>query len=291
MPSETAERERAVREVPVTALRDKVAELVVEANYNIGEDVLVALREARETEESELGRDVLVQLVENYEMARTERVPACQDTGLTVVFLEIGQDVHLVDGDLTEAINEGVRRGSKDGYLRASIVGDPFLRENTGDNTPAVVHTEIVPGDRIRLTVACKGFGSENKSRLVMLTPADGVEGVKKFVRETVELAGAQACPPLIIGVGIGGTFEKAALLAKKAVVRPLTEANPRDDLQALELEILEEINKLGIGPQGFGGVKTALGVNIETYATHIGGLPVAVNIGCHSNRHLEGWV
>jgi len=263
----------------------------MEANYCIGDDVLDALRQAAEEEQSPLGRDILTQLVANYELARQERVPACQDTGLTIVFLEIGQDVHLVGGDLREAVNAGIREGTKAGFLRNSVVGDPLLRRNTGDNAPGVLHVDIIPGDRVHVTVACKGFGSENKSRLAMLTPADGVEGVKRFVVETVDRAGAQACPPLIVGVGIGGSFELAARLAKQAVIRPINQRHPRPDIRALEEELLEEVNRLGIGPQGLGGIKTALAVNIEVYPTHIAGLPVAVNIGCHSNRHRDVWL
>jgi len=284
-------RETLPRRVHVDAIRQAVAELLIEANYCIGDDVLDALRQAAEEEQSPLGRDILTQLVANYELARQERVPACQDTGLTIVFLEIGQDVHLVGGDLREAVNAGIREGTKAGFLRNSVVGDPLLRRNTGDNAPAVLHVDIIPGDRVHVTVACKGFGSENKSRLAMLTPADGVEGVKRFVVETVDRAGAQACPPLIVGVGIGGSFELAARLAKQAVIRPINQRHPRPDIRALEEELLEEVNRLGIGPQGLGGIKTALAVNIEVYPTHIAGLPVAVNIGCHSNRHRDVWL
>src|SRR5690606_14394696 len=268
-------RETLPRRVHVDAIRQAVAELLMEANYCIGDDVLDALRQAAEEEQSPLGRDILTQLVANYELARQKRVPACQDTGLTIVFLEIGQDVHLVGGDLREAVNAGIREGTKAGFLRNSAVGDPLLRRNTGDNAPGVLHVDIIPGDRVHVTVACKGFGSENKSRLAMLTPADGVEGVKRFVVETVDRAGAQACPPLIVGVGIGGSFELAARLAKQAVIRPINQRHPRPDIRALEGELLEEVNRLGIGPQGLGGIKTALAVNIEVYPTHIAGLPV----------------
>ncbi|HEY8417412.1 MAG TPA: fumarate hydratase [Limnochordales bacterium] len=279
------------RPVHVDDIRRAVAELLVEANCSIGDDVLDALRQAAEEEQSPLARDILQQLVANYELARRERVPACQDTGLTVVFLEVGQDVHLVGGDLRAAVDEGVRDGTRAGYLRNSVVGDPLVRINTGDNGPAVLHIDIIPGDRVHVTVACKGFGSENKSRLAMLTPADGLEGVKRFVVETVDRAGAQACPPLIVGVGIGGSFELAARLAKQALLRPINRRHARPDIRQLEEELLEEINCLGIGPQGLGGIKTALGVNIEVYPTHIAGLPVAVNIGCHSNRHRDAWL
>jgi len=279
------------RQVPVARIRDTVAQLVVEANVAIGDDVLAALRRAAEEEESPLGRDVLVQLIDNYETARRERVPACQDTGLTIVFLEVGQDVHLVGGDVRAAVHEGIRLGTRAGYLRSSVVADPLLRGNTGDNAPGIIHMRIVPGNRVHVTVACKGFGSENKSRLKMLTPADGVEGVKKFVIETVDRAGAQGCPPFVVGVGIGGSFETAALLAKKALTRPIDRRHPRPDLARLEEELLDAVNGLGIGPQGMGGIRTALGVNIEVYPTHIAGLPVAVNIGCHSNRHRDMWI
>ncbi len=279
------------RRVSVDAIRQAVADLLVEANYRVGDDVLDALRQAAAEEQSPLGRDILEQLVANYELARAERVPACQDTGLTIVFLEVGQDVHLVGGDLREAVNAGIREGTRAGYLRNSVVGDPLLRQNTGDNAPGVLHVDIIPGDRVHVTVACKGFGSENKSRLAMLTPAEGIAGVKRFVVETVDRAGAQACPPVIVGVGIGGSFELAARLAKQAVIRPINRRHPREDIRRLEEELLEEINRLGIGPQGMGGIKTALGVNVEVYPTHIAGLPVAVNIGCHSNRHLDTWL
>lgn len=284
-------RPSGLRAVPVSRVREKVATLIVEANYDIGDDLLDALRFAKEEEQSEQGRDVLVQLIENYEYALEQRVPACQDTGLPVVFLRIGQDVHFVGGSLREAIQEGVREGTRRGYLRASVVADPIRRTNSGDNTPAVIHTEIVEGDEVHILLACKGFGSENKSSLKLLTPAQGLEGVKRFVVDTVDKAGAQACPPFIVGVGLGGSFEKAAILAKQAVLRPVSRRHPDPDVARLEIELKEAINRLGIGPQGFGGVVTALAVNIETYGTHIASLPVAVNIGCHSNRHKEGWV
>ncbi|MGN0464700.1 MAG: fumarate hydratase, partial [Acutalibacteraceae bacterium] len=229
---------------------------------------------------------ILSQLEENLDIAGKEMIPICQDTGMAVVFLEIGQDVHLVGGDLTDAVNEGVRRGYVDGYLRKSVVGDPLLRVNTKDNTPAIIHTEIVPGDKVRITVAPKGFGSENKSRIFMLTPADGVEGVKKAVLTAVNDAGPNACPPMVVGVGIGGTFEKCALLAKKALLRNVSERSELPHIRALEEELLDTINKSGIGPGGLGGSTTALAVNINTYPTHIAGLPVAVNICCHVNRH-----
>jgi len=277
-----------VRELPVSLLRETVASLLMEANYRIPDDILQALREAAEREQSELGRRTLEQLVRNYEIAAAERLPVCQDSGVTVVLVEMGQDVHWVGGSLYEAIQEGIREGTRQGYLRRSVVGDPLVRKNTGDNAPGVVHVELVPGDRVRVTVASKGFGSENMSALRMLTPAEGVEGVRRFVLETVDRAGANSCPPIIVGVGIGGTFEMAAFLAKKAVLRPITQRHPREDIRRLEEELLEQVNALGIGPQGFGGIVTALAVNIEVYPTHIAGLPVAVNLGCHSNRRMS---
>ncbi|GFR36456.1 fumarate hydratase [Thermobrachium celere] len=235
-----------------------------------------------------LEKKILDILIKNSEIAENEKMPMCQDTGMAVVFMEIGQDVHIVGGNLEDAINEGVRQGYIEGYLRKSVVKDPLDRVNTKDNTPAIIHYSIVPGDKIKITVAPKGFGSENMSRLKMLKPADGVEGVKKFVLETVKEAGPNPCPPIVVGVGIGGTFEKAAFLAKKALLRSVDEENKNPYYAQLEKELLEEINKLGIGPQGFGGLTTCLGVNIEVYATHIAGLPVAVNINCHATRHKE---
>ena len=277
-----------VRELPVSALKEAVARLLVEANVRIPDDILEGLRQAAARERSELGRRTLEQLIRNYEIAAEERLPVCQDSGLTVVLVEMGQDVHWVGGSVYEAVNEGVREGTRTGYLRRSVVGDPLVRKNTGDNAPAILHVELVPGDRVRVTVASKGFGSENMSALRMLTPADGVQGIKAFVLETVDRAGANACPPLVVGVGIGGTFEMAAMLAKKAVLRPITRRHPREDVRRLEEELLEEVNGLGIGPQGFGGLVTALAVNIEVFPTHIAGLPVAVNLGCHSNRRMS---
>lgn len=277
-----------VREIDVSVIRETVARLLMEANYRIPEDILQALREAAARERSELGRRTLEQLVRNYEIAASEQLPVCQDSGMTVVHVEMGQDVHWVGGSLYEAIHEGIREGTRAGYLRRSVVGDPLVRKNTGDNAPGIIHVELVAGDRVRVTVASKGFGSENMSALRMLTPADGVEGVKRFVLETVDRAGANSCPPIIVGVGIGGTFETAAWLAKKAVLRPITRRHPREDVRQLELELLDEVNALGIGPQGFGGIVTALAVNIEVYPTHIAGLPVAVNLGCHSNRRMS---
>ncbi|MCK8828268.1 fumarate hydratase [Natroniella acetigena] len=265
-----------------------VAEMCMEANYVLGEDILEGYQQALEREESAVAQEVLETLIENAKIAKEEKMPICQDTGMTVIFLELGQDVEIEGGSLTEAINEGVRQGYQEGYLRKSVVADPLERENTGDNTPAIIHTELVPGDKIKLTVAPKGFGSENMSQIKMLKPADGVEGVKEFVLKAVEEAGSNPCPPIVVGVGIGGTFEKAALLAKKALIRPIGLCNQQEELAQLEEELLVKINQLGIGPQGFGGETTALAVNINDYPTHIAGLPVAVNINCHVTRHKE---
>lgn len=278
-----------MREVNVDLITQTIERLCIEANYYLPADVKRALEEAVSKEELPLGREILQDLIKNAEIACREDMPICQDTGLAVVFLELGQDVHLVGGDLTEAINEGVRRGYINGYLRKSSVDDPFLeRKNTGDNTPAIVHTTIVPGDKIKIIVAPKGGGSENMSALAMLKPADGVEGIKRFVVETVEKAGPNPCPPIIVGVGIGGTIEKTTLLAKKALLRTIGEHNPNPEVARLEKELLEEINRLGIGPQGFGGRITALAVHIETFPAHIASMPVAVNIQCHAARHKE---
>jgi fumarate hydratase subunit alpha len=278
-----------IREIDVASIREVIARLLVEANYVVPRDVLDALRAASESEPSPLGRQTLEQLVRNYEVAAAERVPVCQDSGIAVVMLEIGQDVHFVGGALTEAVHHGVREGTRSGYLRWSVTGDPARQlRMAGDEAPAVIHVDLVPGDRIRLTVASKGFGAENMSALRMLVPADGVQGISDFVVETVDRAGANACPPVIVGVGIGGTFEGAALLAKRAVLRPIDRRHARPDLCELERGLLARINGLGIGPQGFGGRTTALAVNIEVQPTHIAGLPVAVNLGCHSTRRAE---
>jgi fumarate hydratase subunit alpha len=278
-----------IREIDVASIRDAVARLLVEANYVIPSDVLDALKAAMASEPSPLGRQTLEQLVRNYEVAAAERVPVCQDSGVPIVFLEIGQDVHLVGGLLADAVHEGVREGTRAGYLRWSVTGDPARRlKMAGDDAPAAIHLDLVPGNGIRLTVASKGFGAENMSALRMLVPADGVQGISDFVVETVDRAGANACPPVIVGVGIGSTFEGSALLAKRAVLRPLDRRHPRPDLCDLERDLLTRINGLGIGPQGFGGRTTALAVNIEVQPTHIAGLPVAVNLGCHSTRRAE---
>ena len=278
-----------IREIDVASIRDAVARLLVEANYVIPPDILDALKAAVESEPSPLGRQTLEQLVRNYEVAAAERVPVCQDSGVAVVMLDIGQDVHFVGGSLTEAVHAGVREGTRTGYLRSSVTGDPARRlKMAGDAAPAAIHIELVPGDRLRLRVASKGFGAENMSALRMLVPADGVQGISDFVVETVDRAGANACPPVIVGVGIGGTFEGSALLAKRAVLRPIDRRHARPDLVELERDLLLRVNGLGIGPQGFGGRTTALAVNIEVQPTHIAGLPVAVNLGCHSTRRAE---
>ena len=273
-------------EVNVSIITDNIKEMCIEANHFLTDDMKNVFEKAVKNEESALGKQVLGQLEENLKIAGEDMIPICQDTGMAVVFINVGQDVHLTGGDITDAINEGVRRGYVDGYLRKSVVKDPIYRENTKDNTPAVIHFNIVPGDRVDITVAPKGFGSENMSRVFMLKPADGIEGVKEAILTAVKDAGPNACPPMVVGVGIGGTFEKCAYLAKKALTRDLNEESPVEYVRDLEKEMLEKINKLGIGPGGLGGTQTALAINIETYPTHIAGLPVAVNICCHVNRH-----
>ena len=275
-----------MRELDVSVVRDTVARLCVEANTHLPEDVKKAIGEFREKEDWDIAKGVLENIVENYRIADSENVPICQDTGMACVFLEVGQDVHFVGGGLYDAVNEGVRRGYTEGYLRKSVVADPIRRGNTGDNTPAMIYTDIVPGDKVKITVGPKGFGSENMSAIKMLKPSDGLEGVKRFILDTVQAAGPNPCPPMVVGVGIGGTFDKAAYLAKKALMRPLDVRNPDPYYGELEVELLEKINKLGIGPQGFGGLTTALGLNIEVFPTHIAGMPCAVNIGCHATRH-----
>ena len=277
-----------MREVNVSIITDNIKEMCIEANHFLTDDMKNVFENAVKNEESALGKQVLGQLEENLKVAGEDMIPICQDTGMAVVFINVGQDVHLTGGDITDAINEGVRRGYVEGYLRKSVVKDPINRVNTKDNTPAIIYYDIVPGDKIKVTVAPKGFGSENMSRIKMLKPSDGLQGVKDFIIETVKLAGPNPCPPIVIGVGIGGTFDKAAYLAKKALIRPLNKRNDEKFYSDLEEELLETINKLGIGPQGFGGKTTALGLNIETYPTHIAGLPVAVNINCHATRHKE---
>lgn len=276
---------KQVKTADITAL---VEQLCIEACCVITEDINNKFKSCLQTETSPLGKEILGTLIENARIAREERSPMCQDTGMTVIFVRMGQNVQITGGFIEDAINQGVRQGYEKGYLRKSVVKDPIHRENTKDNTPAVIHYEIVPDDVFHITVSPKGFGSENKSALRMLTPSEGVEGVKRFVLDTVSAAGGNPCPPIIVGVGIGGTMERAALLSKKALLRPLDTPNPDPSLASLEAELLTEINKLGIGPAGFGGITTALGVNILTYATHIAGLPVSVNIGCHATRHAE---
>ena len=275
-----------MREVNVSIITDNIKEMCIEANHFLTDDMKNVFENAVKNEESALGKQVLGQLEENLKVAGGDMIPICQDTGMAVVFINVGQDVHLIGGDITDAINEGVRRGYVEGYLRKSVVKDPIYRENTKDNTPAVIHFNIVPGDKVDITVAPKGFGSENMSRVFMLKPADGIEGVKEAILTAVKDAGPNACPPMVVGVGIGGTFEKCAYLAKKALTRDLNEESPVEYVRDLEKEMLEKINKLGIGPGGLGGTQTALAINIETYPTHIAGLPVAVNICCHVNRH-----
>lgn len=277
-----------MREVDVRDIAEALRRMSVEANTELGQDVLDAFARFRAVEESPTGRDVLDQLRENARIARDEKLPLCQDTGFAVVFVELGQDVHLTGGDLYEAVNEGVRQGYQEGYLRKSIVADPLRRKNTGDNTPAVVHVKLVPGEHVKLTFAPKGGGSENMSGIAMLRPADGVEGVKKFVLDRVSQAGPNPCPPTVVGVGLGGTFEVAAYLSKLALLRPLGQRNPDPYYAALEEELLEAVNRLGIGPAGLGGTTTSLDVHVEVHPCHIASLPVAVNIQCHSARHKE---
>ena len=275
-----------MRTIPVSQITDAVKEMCIEANLFLTKDMEEALKQAQKSEEAPLGRSVLDQLCQNLQIAGEDSIPICQDTGMAVVFLEVGQEVHFEGGVLEDAVNEGIRRGYTEGCLRKSVVSDPLIRENTKDNTPGVIHYSIVPGDRVKITVAPKGFGSENMSRVFMLKPADGEEGVKNAVLTAVKEAGPNACPPMVVGVGIGGTFEKCALLAKQALTRPLDQRSEIPRVRAMEEELLERINRSGIGPGGLGGTTTALGVNISTYPTHIAGLPVAVNICCHVNRH-----
>ena len=276
-----------MRTIHTEEIISNIREMCIEANHMLTPDMQKALECAVTDEKSSIGQKVLGQLQDNLQIAQEDTIPICQDTGMAVVFLEIGQDVHFEGGSLTDAINEGVRQGYVDGYLRKSVVKDPLIRENTKDNTPAVIHYDLVPGDKVKITVAPKGFGSENMSRIFMLKPADGIEGVKNAILTAVKDAGPNACPPMVVGVGIGGTFEKCALLAKKALTRPVDERSSIPYVKELEEEMLATINRLGIGPGGLGGSTTALAVNIDTYPTHIAGLPVAVNICCHVNRHV----
>ena len=275
-----------MRTVHVDVITENIKEMCIEANHFLSSDMKCALEQAVCSEQSPLGKQILGQLQENLEIAGSDMIPICQDTGMAVIFMEIGQDVHFEGGLLEDAINEGVRRGYVEGYLRKSVVSDPLIRENTKDNTPAIIHYEMVSGENVKITVAPKGFGSENMSRVFMLKPSDGIEGVKNAVFTAVQDAGPNACPPMVVGVGIGGTFEKCALMAKKALSRPVDEYSPIPYIKEMEQELLEKINCSGIGPGGLGGTTTALAVNINTYPTHIAGLPVAINICCHVNRH-----
>lgn len=277
-----------MREIHVDKIKKAISELCIKSNYNISNDIVEGLLKSKEEESWPLAKSILDKIIKNSEIAKNEQMPICQDTGMTCVFMEIGQEVHIVGGNLEEYINEGVKKGYEEGYLRKSVVKDPINRVNTNDNTPAIIHYKIVDGDKIKIIVAPKGFGSENMSQIKMLKPSDGIDGVKNFILKVVNEAGPNPCPPMIVGVGIGGTFEKAAYLSKKALLRSIDSKNEDKFYSDLEEEILEEINKLGIGPQGFGGKTTALGINIEKYPTHIAGLPVAVNISCHVTRHKE---
>lgn len=276
-----------IRTVQTEQIIENIKEMCIEANHYLSSDMDKAMKTAVETEKSELGKKILNQLQDNLKIADEEMIPICQDTGMAVIFLEVGQDIHFEGIAIEDAINEGVRRGYTEGFLRKSVVGDPLIRENTKDNTPAVIHYSIVPGDKVKITLAPKGFGSENMSRVFMLKPADGMEGVKNAILTAVKDAGPNACPPMVVGVGVGGTFEKCALLAKQALTRPVDEHSDVPYVKEMEIEMLERINKLGIGPGGLGGTTTALAVNINTYPTHIAGLPVAINICCHVNRHV----
>ena len=280
-------RRSIMRNVHVSEITRNIKEMCIEANHFLSEDMSAAMKNAVQTEESPLGKQILNQLQENLQIAGEDMIPICQDTGMAVVFLEIGQDVHLEGGSVEDAVNEGVRQGYVEGYLRKSVVKDPIIRENTKDNTPAVIHYSIAPGEKVRIKVAPKGFGSENMSRVFMLKPADGIEGVKNAVLTAVKDAGPNACPPLVVGVGVGGTFEKSALMAKEALTREVGTHSEIEWVKDLEEEILQKINNLGIGPGGLGGTTTALAVNVNTYPTHIAGLPVAINICCHVNRHI----
>lgn len=276
-----------IRTIQLQEIITSIKEMCIEANYTLSKDMDIAMNEALQKEESPLGKKILCQLQENLDIAKKDMIPICQDTGMAVVFLEIGQDVHFEGGNLEDAINEGVRQGYIEGYLRKSVVGDPIIRQNTKDNTPAVIHSKIVKGNQVKIKVAPKGFGSENMSRVFMLKPSDGIEGVKKVILQTVKDAGPNACPPMVVGVGIGGTFEKCAMMAKEALTREVGKHSEISYIKELEEELLDTINKLGIGPGGLGGTTTALAVNIDTYPTHIAGLPVAINICCHVNRHV----
>lgn len=277
-----------MRKVDVKEIIGAVKEMCISANYNLGQDVLDAFEKSKKNEESPVGKGIIENLIENAKIAKDNQVPMCQDTGMAVVFVELGQDVQIVGGNITDAINEGVRQGYKEGYLRKSVVEDPLIRKNTGDNTPAIIYYDIVLGDKIKITIAPKGFGSENMSKTKMLKPSDGIKGVEDFIVETVSEAGPNPCPPIVVGVGIGGTLDKATYMAKKALLRPIGTQSNLEHIKKMEENLLKRINNLGIGPQGLGGTTTALAVNIEVFATHIAGLPVAVNINCHASRHEE---
>ncbi len=277
-----------MREIHVSMITKAIKEMCISANYNLGKDVLEALKEFKSNEESPIGKEIIENIIKNAEIATKDEVPMCQDTGMAVIFVDIGQEVSLVGGGIEEAINEGVRQGYKEGYLRKSVVGDPLIRKNTGDNTPAIIYYNIIHGDKVKIALAPKGFGSENMSRTKMLKPSDGIKGVEDFVVETVSLAGPNPCPPIVVGVGIGGTIDKATYMAKKALLRPIGSHSEKEHIKEMEQRLLERINSLGIGPQGLGGRTTALSVNINTFPTHIAGLPVAVNINCHATRHEE---
>ena len=277
-----------MREISVNTITEAVAKLCIQANCVLNDDVYCALENAKKTEKSEIGKEILCQLTENADIAKDETVPICQDTGMAVVFVEVGQEVHIAGGLLTDAVNEGVRKGYTEGYLRKSVVSDPFIRVNTNDNTPAIIHYDIVGGDNVKIIVAPKGFGSENMSKIYMLKPSAGIEGAKDAIVQAVDEAGPNPCPPMVVGVGVGGNFEMAAYLAKKALLRPIGSHSDKPHLREMEEELLERMNNLGIGPQGLGGVTTVLGVNVESYPTHIAGMPIAVNISCHVTRHAE---
>ena len=277
-----------MRNINTNIIIKNIKEMCIEANYKLSNDMESAIKNSIDYEQSPLGIKILQQLSENIEIAKADNIPICQDTGMVIIFIKIGQDVHIEGINIEDAINEGIRQGYQEGYLRKSVVSDPIIRNNSNDNTPGIIHYEIIAGTEIEITIAPKGFGSENMSRVYMLKPSDGLEGVEKAVIETVQIAGPNACPPIVIGVGIGGSFEKCAILAKKALTRNINQHSPLEHIKKLELHLLEEINKLGIGPGGLGGKITALGVNIETYPTHIAGLPVAINICCHVNRHVS---
>ena len=275
-----------MREIPVSEITEAVKKLCISANYNLNSDVYSAIENSKDNEQSPIGKNILSQLLENADLAKENCKPICQDTGMAVIFMEVGQEVHFTGGNITDAINEGVRQGYIEGYLRKSVVSDPILRFNTKDNTPAIIHYNIVEGDKVKIDVAPKGFGSENMSKVYMLKPSDGIEGVKNAIIDCIEKAGPNPCPPMVVGVGIGGNFEKCTELAKKALLRPVGSHSDKEYVKEMEKELLERANNLGIGPQGLGGNTTVLGINIETFATHIAGLPLAVNISCHVTRH-----